>query len=249
MAKQVFMDIHTHIIPGVDDGSDSMKETMKMIKQAYDEDIRVIIATPHYGLVNPDYDPVETERLLGEVRSAVRDKYQDLHIVMGNEIYYTPGVTEEIVSGRAKTIGGTSYALVEFNTGVEYETILRAIDEFTLNGYRMIIAHVERYSCLENDVAAVKELISRGAYIQVNCRSLLGGRRKSGFSLENRAAWCKKLLKEDCVHFLASDCHSSGVRRPMIKQALDAVRKITDAATVREITRDNILHLMRDERI
>ena len=84
MAKQVFMDIHTHIIPGVDDGSDSMKETMKMIKQAYDEDIRVIIATPHYGLVNPDYDPVETERLLGEVRRAVRDKYQDLHIVMGS---------------------------------------------------------------------------------------------------------------------------------------------------------------------
>lgn len=243
------MDIHTHIIPGVDDGSDSMKETMEMIKQAYDEDIRVIIATPHYGLLNPDYDPVETKRILADVRKKAGEKYPDLHIVMGNEIYYTPGVADDIALGCAKTLGGTSYALVEFNTGVEYDTILRAIDEFTLNGYRMIIAHIERYRCLEDDVMAVEELISRGAYIQVNCRSLLGGRRKSGFSLENRAAWCKKLLRDGCVHFLASDCHSSGVRRPMIKEALDAVRKITDADTVRRITRDNILHLMRDEKI
>lgn len=91
--------------------------------------------------------------------------------------------------------------------GVDFATIERAIDEFTLNGYRTIMAHAERYECLENDIELVRELIDRGAYVQINCRSLMGGKNKSDFPLDNRAARCRKLTKEGCVHFLAYDAN------------------------------------------
>ena len=95
----------------------------------------------------------------------------------------------------------------------------------------------------------LKELIEMGAYIQINCRSLLGGKRKSGFSLENRAAWCKKLVREGCIHFLASDCHNSSTRKPMMKEAVEIVRKIAGENAVKRITRDNVRHLMKDEEL
>ncbi|MDD4200440.1 MAG: hypothetical protein PHS19_03525 [Eubacteriales bacterium] len=255
--KEIYMDIHSHIIPGVDDGSKSMEQSIKMMDQSYDQGIRVIIATPHFGVVNYDYDLGYAKAALRELKLETEKRHPDLKIFMGNEIYYTQGIAEDLLAGKAKSLAGTAYVLVEFNTGVEADMISRAIDEFNLNGYKPIIAHAERYECLEGSEAAVRELIDRGAYIQLNCRSILGGRnpgagrkkRKTGFSLEDRAKWCRKLLEADLVHFIASDCHDEGNRAPIFKDAVSTMLRWIGEEKTLQIVNRNIISLIRNEAI
>ncbi len=237
--KEIYMDIHTHIIPGVDDGSESMEQSMKMIAQAYDEGIRAIIATPHYGVVNYGYDGNKVQEAFHELRREVKKAYPDMHLFIGNEIYYTQGIAGDLLEGKAKSLAGTSYVLVEFNTTAEPGLMKRAIDEFTLNGYRTIIAHVERYQCLEENRPAIQELIDRGAYIQINCRSLVGDR--------NTAKRLKKLLEEGLVHFVSSDCHDSGRRRPMFRDAVRLIVKWIGKEKTKQIVNKNIIHIIKDE--
>lgn len=252
--KEIYMDIHTHIIPGVDDGSDSMEQSMEMIEQAYNEGIRVMIATPHYGVVNYDYDGNKAQEALQALRQEVKKIYPDMHLFMGNEIYYTQGIADDLLEGKAKSLAGTSYVLVEFNTAVELDVMKRAIDEFTLNGYRTILAHIERYKCLEDCREAVQELIDKGAYIQLNCRSIVGGKkagkgRKGGLSLENRSKWCRKLLEGGLVHFIASDCHDNDRRRPMFRDAIRFMVKWIGKSETKQIVNKNIIHLIKNEAI
>ena len=109
------MDIHTHIVPGIDDGASSMEEALKMASMAYDEGIRVIVATPHYGLRNPGYDRDKSVKACHQLREKVMKIHSDMKVYTGNEIYYSPGIVEDLDKKKALTIGGTSYVLIEFS--------------------------------------------------------------------------------------------------------------------------------------
>lgn len=263
-----FMDMHAHILPGLDDGSDSMECTCNMLKQAYEEGVRVIVATPHFGMRNSGFSLREAELVLEETRKAAEEIVPEMKIVLGNELYYSDGIIESLNRGEAKTIGGTRYALVEFSTRDPYERITKCIRELSWNGYYPLIAHVERYRCLENDVEAVRRLVNQGAVLQVNTRSFLGGtntadteasthrtglfarkHKAEGFFLEEKADWVRQLLAEDLVHLIASDCHDDGLRKPVYRSALEAMVPYTDGTTLQKISRDNVVKLIRNERI
>ena len=200
-----YIDIHAHIIPGVDDGAETMEESMSMIETAYQEGIRAIIATPHYGKWNPDYNKAYA---------------LDMKLFFGNEIFYGAEVIEDLRSGRAMTLGGTDYVLVEFSTEAEYITIAEGLREFVSAGYRPVLAHVERYSSLHGNLKSIRELIENGTYIQVNARSYLGK------ITSRRTLWCRRLLDERMVHFIASDCHDAAARKPVMKSAVDEMLRI-----------------------
>ena len=267
-----YMDMHTHILPGLDDGSESMDRTRNMLLQAYDEGIRVIVATPHFGIRNPDFRLAEAEEALRLTQAEADRITPGIKLILGNELYYTEGIVESLNRGESKTIGGTSYALVEFSTGDSYERILKCIREMTWNGYIPLIAHLERYRCMEGDIEAVRNLTELGAVIQINCRSFMDlpagsagsseqGRRRwglgrnrssqyqSGFFLEQKGDWVRMLLREGLVHLIASDCHDDGRRRPVYRSALEAMEPYCDEDTLYRITRANVLHLIRNERI
>lgn len=237
------MDIHAHILPGVDDGAENMSETMEMIRQADEEGISVIVATPHYGMRNPDYDSTATERILQQVREAMRRNYPHMKLYMGNELYYSPGIISELQSGRARTIGGTDYTLVEFSIKIEFDEVISAVRAFLREGYRPILAHIERYQCLYREMDRIYELIDEGAYMQVNARGFLGGKR------DKRAAWCRALLEEGVIHFIASDCHSPMGRSPVMDSALIEMIKIVGEDEVKRIVNTNIIKLIRNEYI
>lgn len=270
-----YMDMHTHILPGLDDGSQSMEQTVNMLKTAYDEGIRVIVATPHFGIRNPGFRLDEARKVLEEARRKADEITPGLKLLLGNELYYSAGIAESLERGEASTIGGTSYALVEFSTGDSREKIYQCVNELTWKGYRPIIAHLERYRCLEGDVETVRDLVSRGAAVQINCRTFMDGAvknnagkepaRKKGlfgilgrsdknanrtdFFLERKGDWARTLLSEGLVHFIASDCHDDRHRSPVYRTALESMEGYCEEQILRDISRNNAIRLIRNANI
>ncbi len=238
-----YIDIHTHIIPGVDDGAETMEESLDMIETSYREGIRAIIATPHYGKWNPDYDKEYALGRFRELYDRVKSIHPDMKMFFGNEIFYGAGVVEELRKGHAMTLGGTDYVLVEFSTEAEYSKIYEGMREFVNAGYRPVLAHTERYSNLQNDLKGMRSLIESGVYIQVNARSFLG-------KLFNRqTSWSKRMLDERMVHFIASDCHNAGSRQPVMKTAVDEMLRVAWDDIVTDVVHTNIMKLARNELI
>lgn len=216
-----YIDIHTHILPGVDDGSSSMEETMKMLTAAYDEGVKTIVATPHYIPGRHNAGAERLREVYEQVCAEAAAVWPDLRIMLGNEIYYKDNAVNDLKSHRALTLAETDYVLVEFSVRSEYRTIFHAVRTLTEAGYRPIIAHVERYGCLYKKYDDIENLIDAGAYIQINTESLTGG------FLDRRAAFCRRLLAEGYVYFLGSDCHDTGLRKPLMKTALDKLDRTT----------------------
>lgn len=218
-----YLDMHCHILPGVDDGSRSMDMSMAMLDFAYEEGIRAIILTPHY---HGGY--VETERTVidetfEELNKHSRKLHPDLKLFIGNEIYYYPSVPEWIEEGRVHTLADSDYVLLEFSTPVKKRELLEAVQNLCSHGYYPVLAHVERYDCLVRDPFYVGELIDNGAYIQVNSRTVTG---EGGMKIKH---FVKRLLKEEWIHFIGTDAHSMGGRKPEIADCADyIIRKCSE---------------------
>ena len=244
MGKEwLYTDIHTHILPGVDDGSSDMRESLHMAELAYREGIRVIIATPHYGRRNPDYNTRHAVAVAKELRTQIGKRHPDMKLFLGNELYYSPGILEEIKAKRALTLGNGTYVLIEFDVLCEYHEIENCVREFVMEGYRPILAHIERYMCLYDDTARVRSLIEQGAYMQVNARGFVMKKK------DKRAIWCRSLLRSGLIHFIASDCHGIRERKPIMRTAIKEMVRIAGVRAVNEIVDANILKLIKDEYI
>ena len=170
-----YTDIHSHILPGVDDGAADMEETLEMLKEAYEQGVRTIFATPHYIPGRKKKSAEELRQIHAEVCVAAKESMPDLKILLGNEIYCREGVLSSITEGRALTLADTAYVLLEFSTHISYKELFGYIKAISGKHYRPIIAHVERYGCLYRKEELIRELIGAGAYIQMNTESLPGG--------------------------------------------------------------------------
>ncbi len=224
-----FIDIHTHILPGIDDGSDSMEESIRMLRLAYEQGIRTIIATPHY-IPGAHNVPVEH---LGMVRERVQEEASkispDLQILLGNEIYYSGSAIGLLKSKEALTLADSRYALFEFSPRESYDTIYKGLSEVIRAGYMPILAHVERYYCFRKKEYRINELIELGCYIQMNCSSVLGG------MLDTEASYNRKLVNQGFVHLLGSDCHDDKVRVPCMKAIEKTLLKKCDESLVHKM--------------
>lgn len=238
-----YTDIHTHIMPGIDDGASDMDEVMKITEMAYNEGIRAIFATPHYGKWNPNYDKDNALSIFNDMKEHIQSKYDDMDLYIGNELYYSTNTVKDLKEGKASTMAGTDYVLVEFSANEDHERIYAGLKTLVIEGYRPILAHTERYVALQKKLPEVRSLVDMGAYIQVNTRNFLKG------SLDKRAAWSKKLLKNDLIHFVASDCHDSRARTPVMKSAIEKMLDIAGKEAVECIVSTNVNKLMANQYI
>lgn len=235
-----YLDMHCHILPGVDDGSRSMDMSMAMLDFAYEEGIRAIILTPHY---HGGY--VETERAVidetfEELNKHSRKLHPDLKLFIGNEIYYYPSVPEWIEEGRVHTLADSDYVLLEFSTPVKKRELLEAVQNLCSHGYYPVLAHVERYDCLVRDPFYVGELIDNGAYIQVNSRTVTG---EGGMKIKH---FVKRLLKEEWIHFIGTDAHSMGGRKPEIADCADYIIRKCSEEYAAEILYANAVNIIKN---
>ena len=193
--NQVAMDIHCHLIPGVDDGAQDLEETRKLLRMEYEQGVRNIIATPHYR--DQMFDtPIRTVRSqFALVEKCVQEFNQELakedrmRIYLGCEFHANMQMSRMLDEGRVSTMADSGYVLVEFSGNAEYSYIEDRLRSLIIVGYRPIIAHVERCDNLWGDLELIRDLAQMGAYIRVNADSILG---KSGFYTKR---FCRKLMK------------------------------------------------------
>ena len=196
------VDIHTHVIPYVDDGSPSLNESINMIKHEISIGVDTIICTPHHIYRRYEKSIDEIKKQFELLKEEVERLHLPITLYLGQEICYSH--REDIISmlkqGKLLTLNNTNRVLLEFSFTREPEDVLDIIYNFSINGYEVIIAHIERYEWMTfNKVVALKQ---EGALIQINSNSYLG------LTSWKEKRFTRKLIKHDLVDFVASDTHS-----------------------------------------
>ncbi len=231
-----YIDIHSHILPGLDDGSQSMEQTMEMLHIAEAEGITHIIATPHYKAGRFRADSEEINRLIEEVqKNAVLDGLK-IRIYPGTEIYYRSELENRLDSGDIHTLNHTAHVLVEFSPFEDYAYIRNAAEEIFGIGYVPVIAHVERYQCLLKDIKKVQELKNMGCGIQVNASSITGD-----FGLTAKR-FTGKLLNLELIDYIGTDAHDIGKRKPAMQKCAERLFKKCSEAYAKKLLYKNAYH-------
>jgi len=238
--KSDLYDFHTHILPGIDDGARDPETAFQMIAMEYAEGVRTIVATPHYI---PDGKNADKQKVLDAyqlIREHVQENYPDMTFLLGNELYYRDVLLRDLQEERAFTMAETDYVLVEFRTSSEYDKIRNALRRLQENGYRPILAHVERYAALL-DTDRLREIRELGVVIQMNTASFTGG----VFNRESR--FCLHAAKLGLLDLLGSDCHDMKYRAPMMQKAVAKLEKALGGDMLRRILYQNPALIMKNK--
>lgn len=236
--KQGFVDIHTHILPGIDDGSRDWAQTERMLQLQSEQGVTDIIATPHFDMEQNYQNPQKLRELVEEANVHARESGIEITLYTGCEVLYTPGVIEAYQKGDILTLADSQYLLVEFFPRSPYREICEAVASFVREGATPVIAHVERYECLMNQYDRLYELMKMGAVMQMNSRSLLGKR------FDKRVRLCRKMVKNGFIHFLGSDCHNEDERPPKMQEPHDVIAKLCGGQVADNLTMGNARHIL-----
>lgn len=217
------IDMHCHVLPGVDDGSANAAETRELLQMAWNQGVDSIIATPHFSHHTDFAKLKERLQLTKEIAKKIDPSFQ---IFPGQEIMYFEEIIDWLDRKRALTLAESRYVLVEFQPGDKFIKLQRAVRELVSAGYLPVIAHVERYQCLR-EKGRTAELIGNGAYLQVNSSTVTGG------LFDRDAGWCRHEIAEKRIHFVASDMHDPKHRPPHMQEAYRKLKKYGPAVPKR----------------
>jgi protein-tyrosine phosphatase len=193
------VDVHTHIIYGVDDGSPSIKESIRMVLEAEKSGIHAIFATPHY------YKDHCQLRVIEENFNDLKERVSGcgVELYMGSEIFLTPDTLDLVKNNKSIRLNGSQYVLIELPFDIvpaySYDTLF----SLHLENFIPIIAHPERNRYFVNNFDAFMEFVEKGCLLQLDAASIIG---IYGVNVMNFA---KRLIKYGLAHFVASDAHSS----------------------------------------
>lgn len=236
------IDVHAHILPGLDDGPSYMEETLQMLEMAAQEGIGTVIATPHASDRFPGQQPEVIRELVQRVSQEAQENGISLSLYPGQEIFYTEETAERLRRGELLTMAGSRYVLLEFYPGALYVSICRAVEELVQKGYIPILAHIERYEVLAVD-DRIEGLKKKGACMQMNFRSA------SGSIFNKKAQRCRKLLKEEKIDFLGTDMHNTSSRSPRVWETVQWLQRKTPERYQRRLFRKNPGSILTDEKL
>ncbi|HJG97253.1 MAG TPA: hypothetical protein K8V90_09150 [Romboutsia timonensis] len=211
------IDIHCHVVPNIDDGAKDLEDALEMARIAYNEGIRKIVNTSHY---HPSFEYKKGNELLEDIKefnNILKSNNINIEIYIGNELYYSEDMIDIIEQKEFYTLNNSKYLLIEFPPIRFPKNLVDIIYEIKIRGYIPILAHVERYKEVQENVNLIYDCINEGALIQVNSSSIIGKNGKEAKRVS------QILLDNNMVHFIATDAHSSQRRRPMIKETYDYV--------------------------
>jgi protein-tyrosine phosphatase len=226
------IDIHSHIMPDIDDGARSMEEAVEMARIAAGDGIEQMVSTPHMfnGLSN-NPEPSEILERVAALNEAIGSG--GLKVLPGNEVHVSHEIAEQARNNRVTKINSRNYMLVEF----PQLTVPVGADELfyklLLQGVRPILVHPERNGQIQARPSIVATFVERGVLIQVTAMSVTG-------EFGPAARTCaERLLRHNCVHFLATDAHRPNRRPPILSKGRAAAAAIIGDEPARALVEDN----------
>lgn len=215
------IDLHSHILPLVDDGSRSLSESIAMARHAFFEGINTIVATPHFLDGNSPKHPEEIRQKVSDLRKHFKEENIAVKLYPGSEVHLCPNMAQRILNGEALFLGDNDrYILIEFPFHKDFQHFMGEIDCLRLNGITPVIAHPERNPIIFREKEVLHDLVSMNCPIQVNSTSITGGFGK------NIMRCAHELLRLRLVHIIASDAHSPYKRPPALSLAVKIVGNI-----------------------
>ena len=204
------VDLHSHILPGVDDGAPDMETSIAMARTAAADGITVMVATPHISF-EYDLDPLDVGRRVGELNLALSRSDVPLAVVPGGEIALTRLAALEPDALRALSLGAGPYLLVETPYAGAAPFLEEVLFDLDLRGFRTMLAHPERCAMFDTDRDRLARLVDRGVLCSVNAGSMAGqfGRRVREFTVH--------MFRNRLVHDVSSDAHDDDVRRAELR--------------------------------
>jgi protein-tyrosine phosphatase len=216
------IDLHCHILPGLDDGSSSAEESLAMARLALQDGIRTIVATPHAldGVYNVPLAKI-TEGVAA-FQKLLSTKGLDLQVCVGADVHLSPAIAEKIKTGAVITINATGkYFLLELPPQTIPSGVKEEIFALKMQGITPVITHPERHPLILRDMNLLHDFIAMGALSQITAMSLTG---EFG---EGVRRCSQELLKHCLVHVIASDAHSADSRPPLLSRAVNEAAELT----------------------
>jgi len=259
------VDIHNHMLFGVDDGAKTLEMSLEMLKMAFESGTQKVVLTPHYSPRRGKAPYKLILRNYEKLKERAAQEIPGLSLYLGREVYYLSNVFEDIDKVedsdvdmtdyewgtmndvkndfrekdlKAIRMCGTKNMIIEFSAMTDIDTIRRGISDCFMSGFQPIVAHVERYVCIVKDPLLIADLREMGAYIQINADSIMG---VNGPQVKKCV---KKLLSEEFVDFVASDAHNLTSRKPILSEARDYVSKKYGEIYAQNIFRNNAIKLL-----
>ncbi len=221
------IDIHCHILPGIDDGPSEISETIAMFRIAAADGITHIVATPHYRYGEAP-TAADIEKRAAEVSERVAKEKIPVEVLWGADVHLTYELLEGLGREDIPTLNSSRYFLLEFPELLPPHTE-DLIFEAKVKGYVPIITHPERNYSILSKPERIAQFREAGALIQITGRSMTGG-----FGSEIRH-FCQTLLKKELIDFVASDGHSTERRPPVLSEAYHEVARLSNDETARRL--------------
>jgi len=215
------IDLHSHILPGIDDSCFDIEETLKMVRDAELVGIDKIFATPHFvegrfqNYKNDIVGYVDTLNLL------LSSSGINVTVFYGSEVKVFPEIVSLLKSNKLCTLNNSRYILIEFPMNIRIPNICNVINNIIVAGFIPIIAHPERYEYIQRNIKEAIQYVEFGALLQLNVNSVIGG-----YGEEARVC-AIKLLKHNLIHLWGSDSHNyRSVYTEQLNKSFATIEKI-----------------------
>ncbi|TAK33908.1 MAG: hypothetical protein EPO21_11320 [Chloroflexota bacterium] len=215
------IDLHTHILPGLDDGAETLEDSIRMAQVAAEDGITRLVATPHGAEWGGGASREDLATRVAELRAVLAVRGVNVTVHPGLEIYLDPDLPAQLESGSIFPLNDTRYLLVELPLQSYPRYVDQVFFDLQLRGYHPILAHPERNNGIQKDHRLLEQLVERGVLAQVTAGSLLG----AWGSMVKKTA--QVFVERRLVHIIASDAHTyEGARAPRLSAAVRMAAKL-----------------------
>lgn len=227
------IDMHTHVLFGVDDGAKTIENSLDLIKEEVNKGVSKIILTPHF---KKKYGETSVEKInenFNVLKEIVCKENLKVELFLGSEVYLDHNYYDTLWKEPIITLAGSDYVLIEFSMTDIPKNIPEICYEVRLKGFIPVIAHVERYYTLYDNTQLIRDILNEDAHFQINASTIVNKEEKESCKFVNY------LLKNELVSFVASDVHNKDSRAFYLDKAYSVVNKICSHSYAEKIFKEN----------